>query len=318
MTLGSLPFLEKLAPCRRVLLAGAGGGFDILTGVPLHRYLKGQGKEVFLASLSFSELKKARGRWIDSSQRILEVRPDAGGEDHYFPERYLSAWFAEQGQDVPIYCFRTAGATLLQQIYQDLVRELQVDALVLVDGGTDSLMRGDEPGLGSPAEDMSSIAAVHKLDLPVRLLLNLGFGVDTHHGVCHAHVLEAVAELTATGDFLGAFSLLPGMPEFQAFAAAVGYVCERMPGHESIVTTSIVAAGEGRFGDHHPTARTHGTPQFINPLMSMYWGFELDGVARRCLYLDYLLDTYDRWDVHRAISNFLYTVTPREWQTIPL
>ncbi|MFF7988525.1 hypothetical protein ACFZDG_01885 [Kitasatospora xanthocidica] len=33
-------------------------------------------------------------------------------------------------------------------------------AVLLVDGGTDILMRGDEAGLGTPEEDMASLAAV--------------------------------------------------------------------------------------------------------------------------------------------------------------
>ncbi|MEW6283463.1 MAG: DUF1152 domain-containing protein [Candidatus Eremiobacterota bacterium] len=316
MNLGTLPFLARLSACSRVLLVGAGGGFDILSGVPLYSYLRSQGKEVFLASLSFSELHNASGRRLPSG--ALEVLPGAGGNDAYFPERYLSEWFASRGETVPVWCFKTAGARGILNVYQDLVKELQPDALVLVDGGTDSLMRGDEPGLGSPAEDVASLGAAHLLELPVRLLVNLGFGVDVHHGVCHAYVLEAVADLTAQGAFLGTVSLLPGMPEFRAFAEAIEYIGARMPGRESIVATSIVAAAEGRFGDVHPTDRTSGSTLFLNPLMSMYWAFEVDGVARRCLYLDYILDTYDRWDVHRAIHNFLHVTTTREWLNIPL
>lgn len=315
MDLGSLPLLKRLEPCRRPLLVGAGGGFDVFSGVPLFEHLLARGKQPLLASLSFSELKNAEGRRFGD---VLEVLPSAGGNDWYFPEKYLSEWYASRGLDVPIYCFKSGGAQAVRSIYEDLIRKLEADALVLVDGGTDSLMRGDEPGLGSPAEDMASIAAASLIDLPVKLLVNLGFGVDVHHGVCHAHVLEAVADLTAQGGFLGAFSLLPGMPEFRAFCESVDFVCKRMPGRESIVATSIAAAGEGRFGDYHPTPRTEGTCLFINPLMSMYWAFELDAVARRCLYLDYMLDTYSRWDVHRALHNYLYTVKPREWQNIPL
>lgn len=315
LSLARLPLLDRLAPSRRVLLAGAGGGFDLLAGLPLHAHLRAEGKEVFLASLSFSELKRASGTWLGS---VLEVLPEAGGDPNYFPERYLSEWFASRGERVPVYCFKPAGARAVLQVYEDLVRTLEVDALVLVDGGTDSLMRGDEPSLGTPAEDGVSLAAADMLDLPVKLLVNLGFGVDTAHGVCHAYVLEAVADLTASGHFLGAFSLLPGMPEFQAFSEAVAWVCERMPGKESIVCTSVVASGEGRFGDHHPTARTEGSRLFLNPLMAMYWAFEVEGVARRCLYLDWVKDTWSRWDVHRTLHNYLSTVTPRDWRDIPL
>lgn len=317
MNLGSLPVLDRLAGCERILLVGAGGGYDIMAGVPLFTHLRARGQQVFLGSLSFADLSKVAGRKLASSD-WLEVGPGTGGDEGYFPERYLSEWFLARGDDVKVYCFSPTGTMNLKLMYDSLLKKLPVDALVLVDGGTDSLMRGDEPGLGTPAEDMPHIACAHMLDVPVKLLVNLGFGVDTHHGVCHAHVLEAVADLTRENGFLGAFSLLPGMPEFQAFAEAVAHVCQRMPGHESIVATSVVAAGEGRFGDYHPTPRTEGTELFINPLMAMYWGFELDAVARRCLYLDYLKDTYSRWDVNRALSNYLYTVKPREWQTIPL
>jgi len=38
--------------------------------------------------------------------------------------------------------------------------------------------------LGTPEEDIASIAAVHQLQLDTKLLVCLGFGVDTFHGVC--------------------------------------------------------------------------------------------------------------------------------------
>lgn len=316
-TLASPPLLDRLAPCRRVLLAGAGGGFDVLSAVPLFEALRGRGQEVFLASLSFSSLKEASGRRLKRSGAVV-VGPTAGGPADYFPEKHLSCWFAERGQDVPVYCYPRSGARNVLGVYEDLVRELDLDALVLVDGGTDILMRGDEPSLGSPAEDLASLAAASMLDLPVRLVVCLGFGVDAvHHGVCHAYVLEAVADLAAGGGFLGAFSLLPGMPEFEAFAAASEFVNARSA-QPSVLTSSVVAAARGHFGDHHPTARTAGSELFLNPLMAMYWAFEADALASRCLYLDYMKDTYTTWDVHRALSNYLYTVTPREWRNLPI
>ena len=316
MSLASLPFLEALAPCQRILLAGAGGGFDVVAGLPLMEFLRGQGKEVFLASLSFSDLPKARGRKV--GYNVLEVDSHSGGDDEYFPERYLSQWYADRGLRVPVYCYKASGPMVMIEIFQDLVKELQLDTLVLIDGGTDILMRGDEPSLGTPLEDMCSVAAADMLSLPHKFVVSLGFGIDVFHEVCHAYVLEAIADMTASGDFLGAFSLTPTMPEFQAMAEAVDYICERMPGKESIVMTSVVAAGQGRFGDFHPTPRTEGSRLFLNPLMSMYFCFTLDGVARRCLYLDYLKDKYGRWEVHRGICNFLGTVESREWVQIPL
>jgi hypothetical protein len=310
------PFLEALQPCRRVLIAGAGGGFDVVAGLPLYEFLRSQGKQVWFASLSFSELSQARGRKLGS--QVVEVDADSGGDDEYFPERYLSEWLWAAGEWVPVYCYKAAGPQVLLEVYQRLVEEFQLDTLVLVDGGTDILMRGDEPALGTPLEDMCSLAAADMLELPYKFVVCLGFGVDVFHEVCHHYVLEAIADLNRHGEYLGAVSLTPEKPEFQALVEAVDYICSRTPGKESIVMTSVVAAGQGHFGDFHPTIRTEASKLFLNPLMSMYFCFDLEGLARRCLYLDYLKDKYGRWEVHRGLCNFLSTITPREWKRLPL
>src|SRR6266571_1706491 len=57
-----LPFFAELEGARRILLAGAGGGFDIFCGLPLYFGLRGAGKEVFLANLSFTRLEDSTGR----------------------------------------------------------------------------------------------------------------------------------------------------------------------------------------------------------------------------------------------------------------
>jgi hypothetical protein len=311
-----IPFLEALQPCQRVLIAGAGGGFDVVAGLPLYEYLAAQGKQVWLASLSFSELPKAGGRKLGTY--ILEVDSHSGGDEDYFPERFLSQWFLEGGEQVPVYSYKAAGPMVMLEIFQDLVRELKLDTLVLVDGGTDILMRGDEPSMGTPMEDMCSLAAADMLDLRHKFVVSLGFGVDVFHEVCHHYVLEAIADLTRHGEYLGAISLTPDMPEFQAMEQAVDFICRRTPGKESIVMTSVVAAGQGKFGDFHPTERTSDSKLFLNPLMSMYFCFQLSGLARRCLVLDWLKDKYGRWEVHRGICNFLSTITPRDWKRLPL
>ena len=51
------PLLAALAPARRVLIAGAGGGFDVYAGLPLALALWHAGVQVHLASLSFSQLE---------------------------------------------------------------------------------------------------------------------------------------------------------------------------------------------------------------------------------------------------------------------
>lgn len=53
----NLPILEQLASCERILIAGAGGGFDIFAGLPLYFTLRELGKTVHLANFSFSDME---------------------------------------------------------------------------------------------------------------------------------------------------------------------------------------------------------------------------------------------------------------------
>lgn len=51
------PLFARLDSAERILVAGAGGGFDIYAGLPVALSLLHQGKDVRLANLSFSALE---------------------------------------------------------------------------------------------------------------------------------------------------------------------------------------------------------------------------------------------------------------------
>lgn len=314
-SLATLPLFSRLARSKRVLIAGAGGGFDIFAGLPLYFALRAAGKEVQLANLTFTYLGGTTAEWL--APHVAEVSVATSGEDRYFPERRLAEWFAQRGERVSVFAFEKVGVAPLRRAYEALVARLDVDAIVFVDGGTDILMRGDEAGLGTPEEDMASLAAVSRLGVGEKLVACLGFGIDAYHGVCHAHFLENVAELTREGSFLGAFSVLPSMPEARAFLDAVAWAQERTPGRPSIVNGCIAAAIRGEYGDVQFTARTSGSELFVNPLMAMYFGFDLGALAARSLYLPTLEGTETIFDVAARIEAFRNGVATKPRRAIP-
>jgi hypothetical protein len=318
VNVSSLGFFGALEDSKNILIAGAGGGYDVFCGLPLYFNLKSQGKTVYLANLSFADVMRSTGRKITDS--LVEVKATTEGYGSYFPELYLTRWFARQDEKVSIYAFENTGVKPLTEAYKALVKLLEVDTVILVDGGTDSLMCGDEIDLATPEEDAASIAAVMNLeDVSTKLLVCLGFGVDTYHGVCHANFLEAVAALTQSQDFLGAWSLLPQMSEVQKYREASEYTFEQMSHHQSIVSSSILDGIAGKFGDFHRTNRTEGSKLFINPLMGLYWGFQLEGVAKRNLYLDRIQNTRTKHEISREIILFrsdLKYIKP--WQALPM
>ncbi len=311
------PWLEVLESTDTVLIAGAGGGFDLFSGLPLALWLESRGKSTVLANLTFSNIWSIESPWIVPGLKRIEA--STRGDLPYFPERHLCAWFAKRGDERAVYCFEKTGVRPLAAAYRHLVEHHDVDAVVLADGGTDSLMRGDEPGLGTPHEDMLSIAAVDALEVPVKLLACVGFGVDAYHGVCHAHVLETIAALARAGGFLRALSLLPEMPEVRAYVEAVDDACSRPGQRPSIVNTSIASAIEGHYGDHHRTMTSaSGSELWINPLMSQAWFFDLGAVADRVLYLEHLRDTESFSQLAMIIEGFHTGVKKRPWRDIPI
>ncbi|MEU9825157.1 DUF1152 domain-containing protein [Micromonospora chersina] len=310
------PVFAALEPARTVLVAGAGGGFDVYAGLPLAVALRDAGHTVHLANLSFTQLELLDlEAW--AGPYVAAVTPDTAGPDDYFPERALARWLATRDQPSTVYAFPSVGVQPLRDAYRHLVDTLGVDAVVLVDGGTDILMRGDEAGLGTPVEDMTSLAAVAGLDVPVRLVVCLGFGIDSYHGVNHTQVLENIAALDRDGAYLGALSIPGASREAELYREAVAYGQAATPLRPSIVHGQIAAATRGADGDVHVTRRTRGSTLFVNPLMAVYFSFDLAGLARRSLYLDRLEHTVGVRQVASRIEAFRAEVRTRTPRAFP-
>ncbi|WP_424640148.1 DUF1152 domain-containing protein [Embleya sp. AB8] len=316
-TLAEPPLFARLRDARSVLIAGAGGGFDVFAGLPLGIALTDLGKRVHFANLSFVTVDQ-----LPSPIRLLPglaaVGANTPGHDGYFPERALAAWLRRNGFPDTVYAFARSGVMPLRASYRRLVKDLDIDAIVLVDGGTDILLRGDEESLGTPEEDMTSLAAVAGVDVPTRLVVSLGFGIDAYHGVCHVHVLENLAALTRAGHYLGALSIPRESREGRLFLDAVAEANRATPQRPSIVQGSVAAALDGRFGDAQFTERTGNGELFINPLMGLYFAVDLIGLAEHSLYLERLEGSRTRWDVAQRIRDFRdETATTRPWRAIP-
>lgn len=316
--LTEIPLFTKLKKGNNILIAGAGGGFDVFAGVPLYLALREMGKNVYLANLSSTMLS------VTDAQRIHNVcwKVEAGEEGHgifvYFPEKHLCNWFTQRGDDLGIYAFEKSGVLPLKSAYEKLVQDLNLDTIVLIDGGTDSLMFGDEAGLGTPGEDSSSLVAISQLNGVEKILTCLGFGVDSFHGVSHYQFLENVAKLSRKNAYLGNFSLLPSMPEAQAFQDAVRYSNDQMPANPDILANSISSALQGQYGDFHATHRTQGSRLWINPLMYIYWSFDLMEVAKNLMYYDEIAFTSTYTEIINAIFAFRKRTRAKSWQDIPL
>jgi hypothetical protein len=315
-SLATPPLFTALAPARSVLVAGAGGGFDVYAGLPLAIALWRTGVQVHLANLSFSQLELLdHDAWV--ADNVAAVTPETVSPDEYFPERALAQWLAAQDLPSTVYAFPKVGVQPLRAAYQHLVEHLGIDAVVLVDGGTDILLRGDEASLGTPVEDITSLTAAAGLDIAVKLVTCLGFGIDAYHGVNHVQVLENIAALECDGGYLGAVSIPGASHEAVLYRDAVAHAQAATPVRPSIVNGQIAAATRGAFGDVQFTRRTSGGALFINPLMAIYFTVDLDKLAARCLYRDRIEATYGVHQVAGRIEAYRNQITTRVPRAFP-
>jgi hypothetical protein len=316
----NLPILHLLENSQNILIAGAGGGFDVFGGLPIYFALSEMGKTVHLANYSFSEphLVGLKDQLTFLGEYVIGARGKVGRILPYYGEGYLAEWFAEiYGEDVTIWMFPRPGAEPLRLAYETLIEHLGIDALILVDGGVDSLMRGDEEKPGTLIEDSITLSAAKLLRLPVKILATLGFGTETE--VCHHHTLENISALTKAQACLGACALTAEMNVFQLYEAATRYVMEQ-PVHEpSYIHARIISGVHGEFGNFHlyPNEHSWRYPVFVSPLNSLYWFFDVETVCRCNLLAEALIGTTSIRAALQIYSEYRRLFKIRPAQRIP-
>jgi hypothetical protein len=119
--LATPPLFAALAPARSILIAGAGGGFDVYAGLPLALALWHTGVQVHLANLSFSQLELVdTDTW--ATENVAAVTPQTASPDWYFPERTLARWLAAHDLPPTVYAFPPLGVQPLRAAYRYLIQ----------------------------------------------------------------------------------------------------------------------------------------------------------------------------------------------------
>ena len=313
----NIPILEQIPNDASILIAGAGGGYDVFSGLPIFFELEKRGYDVHLANFSFSDVAGLyEGEQL--SDTLVGVSVDVENTDDYFPEYYLSEWFFnERNEFVTIWCFHKTGVRPLAKNYKCLIEHLGIDCIILVDGGVDSLMHGDEPKAGTLFEDTLSIAAVNEMrHVPHKFLVCLGLGVEYEVG--YAHVFENIAKLAKAKAFLGTCSLLKQMSVYQDYKSAVLNTFDRQPKYPSVICSSVISAVHGEYGDFHLIKRTENNELRISPLMSIYWFFDLQAVAKNNLLVPHLTFTHTVEDAWHKMLRVREAFSERPLSVFPL
>ncbi len=275
---------KKLESAQNILIVGAGGGQDVLCGLPLYYTFLKQGKKVHLANLTHTDFKTIgeHSEPIVLNNTVLGATGIIKMPSTSFVEGYLAQYFkVALGEDKVVWMINRTHVKELKIAFERLVDYLKVDAIVLVDGGIDSVMHGDEDGSGTMLEDSLTLAATKDIQLP-KVLACIGFGTEIEEKISHYRALENVSNIIKQGGFYGNCSLVYYMNSFKFYKAGCEYIWNQ-PGHKrSHISTRIIPAAEGEFGNFHMYEAVDDEAQTevcISPLMNLYWFFDADAAV---------------------------------------
>ncbi len=317
-----LPVIMNLKKSNNILIMGMGGGFDVFAGLPIYFTLEKMGMNVHLGSFTHVQWGAIPNHVnpILMAQGCVGVTAEIKQATDFFPEMYLSSWFREiKGKDVPVWTFkRDQSVAEYTKSLDTLVKHIGIDAIILVDGGVDSVMVGDEEGSGSMMEDTLTLAAVKNVHIPTKVLACVGFGTETDEKLCHYLALENMARITKQGGFYGTCSLVSYMNSFVDYKAACEHVWNQ-PGHKkSHIHTKVIPSAEGEFGDYHMYPMEKKNDIFVSPLSSVFWFFNAEAAIYNNAVIPIIEDKETFFDAVQVGVPMIKNHIKRERKEIPL
>lgn len=208
---------ELLRNCESVLIAGCGGGGDLVQSISIMNYARHLGvKHICLATVSvnwwgtFSDGCEVFDLdWFQPAEHISEnlvrVQPETkltGGVGAGKPTYEIAV---AQLVDVPVYGINLGnGLPGVRDALETIIRLNHCQAFISADIGSDTFFTGEETQVCSPLIDAFSVLCASELDIPGIYGLN-GYGGD---GEMHlTHLNRNVGECMRRGGFLGASGL---------------------------------------------------------------------------------------------------------------
>ncbi|OHT17028.1 hypothetical protein TRFO_12727 [Tritrichomonas foetus] len=288
---------------QNILLTGCGGGFDFTNALLMIPFIFKMKKKLIIVSNSFSTINSTYKDYetVFSNETRALAKKIVPGKDKpnsgYMPEKIfidiINQHFPENDMELYATEAHYMPAPTATEFLKKLCQEKSIDCVITIDGGSDSLMKGDEYEIATIAEDFISLVTVQNLmhdkslNIKYGILIAVGIGADRVHGASDASSLRAIAELTRMGGFLGSNSINQDSLGFKMYSELL---LESKKHFQSIVGSFIAAAAVGQFGPAYPDIRPVKVPR----------NFERSGVPEECITL-FNLD--EEGNEHDEINN---------------
>ncbi len=302
------------------LIAGAGGGYDFLCGLPIILELESKGCKVIVANYSFTNLQEVKNaKW--HNERLLKINDSSFlSNSNYFPELFLSRWYRSKGIEKSIWCLARGGVKPTLLSYNYLIEKFDIDTVLCIDGGVDGIFRGDEYDLGTPSMDSISVISTSLCHAIEKIYVCTAFGTEGAEGkVSHAQALNRMSDLIKENALVGV-SIINGRDDIgREFVSAIQYIFNQTePLKRSIIISTLLASIEGVYGKISVHPKTEYSPPWISPLTSLLWFFNAQNVAKMKLFYEESILSEEVSDVAKAIDKIRNNIDITSHESIPI
>jgi len=198
------------------LIVGVGGGGDVVGALATARFLEFVGPRFTLGGVSWERIVHdpvPGPRKLSEVRNVAVLHPFAWMANRdsqtdtgvFFAESLMAAAI---GQDVLLIDIN-GGVNGVVDGLETAIEKLDIDLLVGIDVGGDSLAQGTEPGLRSPLADSIMLAAFTELEKRGRRTLWGVFGYGSDGELTVDEIETALSKIAASGGLLGAWGLTP-------------------------------------------------------------------------------------------------------------
>lgn len=271
----SLPF--EIDDYNNILLLGVGGGYDIITAMPIYFYLKKHNKNVILGSTNYVHLQSIyNGLGEEVEDGVLKMYNN-NPQNSAVMEAQLAAIISD-----PVYSFQKLGVRGLTRALKKVRIIHAIDLIIAVDGGIDSLITGKEKIQGTPVEDLVTITALNNLPEIDKVLCCVGMGAENDEGLTAELIGPNILNLFQYG-FLGT-SAWTTSPEVLQMTVVYNEVSDQRKSH---IIPKIIDTLIGKINEDI-------SMQFLLPIC---WFFNLKEVVNKNILSPIIQDTYSFTDV---------------------
>ena len=274
----------------------------MLSSLPIYLYLRKLNKEVHIANYSATDFATVRNYAdpVIMDANILGATSIIKEKNQSYQEGYLSLWFKQffkLPEEKVIWFVNKVGPKALTESYKKLIAHLEIDTIIFVDFGVDSLLFGTEQDCPRTIIDSCiNYSAFKNIEIENKISVIIGATTETNGEDVYFSAMRNLTRMSQQGGVLGSCNLMNYMKSFQVLKNACQFISFQSGAEISETNKIILSSVEGiDFDDENNQV------PYVSLLMSQYWFLDANAIAYNNAILQEISEFSSYYDIVQFI-----------------